>query len=452
MSKIPSNYLFSSVDLRKLIFPLIIEQFLTIAVGMVDSIMIASVGEAAVSAVSLVDTINVLLINIFTALATGGAVVVGQYLGRRANKQACGTADQIVIFSFLVSLVIMALVYVLRGFILHTVFGDITEEVSNYALRYLLIVSASIPFIAIYNAGAAIFRAMGNSRISMTTSIIMNMVNIVGNAVLIYGFKMQVEGVAIPTLISRVVAAVVIMALLKNQALDVHISMPFKFRLDKNTVKKILRIGAPNALENSMFQLGKILVLTIVTGFGTSAIAANAVSNTAAMFQILSGMAMSTAVLTVVSQCVGAMDFKQVKFYVRKCMKFGYISLIIINGVMLLCMPLILRAYNLSAETTEMARNILWYHSICVCTIWPLSFVIPSALRAANDVMFPMVVATISMWVMRVGASVFITKFFDIGVLGIWIAMTLDWAVRSVFFGIRYKGLLKKRLKGSDKI
>ena len=257
LRQIPQNYLFSKIDLKKLIVPLVIEQFLTIAVGLIDSMMVASVGESAVSAISLVDTVNILIINIFTALATGGAVVAGQYIGMKQEHNSCKAANQTLIFTTLIALFVMIIVYVLKNFILHTVFGQIEDDVANYANTYLLIVSASIPFIGMYNAGAAIFRAMGNSKVSMNTSLIMNLVNIVGNAILIYGFHMEIAGAAIPTLISRIVAAVVIVVRLGNQDLQIHIDRPFKLKFDWRMIKKILRIGIPNSLENSMFQLGK---------------------------------------------------------------------------------------------------------------------------------------------------------------------------------------------------
>ena len=229
LRQIPQNYLFSKIDLKKLIVPLVIEQFLTIAVGLIDSMMVASVGESAVSAISLVDTVNILIINIFTALATGGAVVAGQYIGMKQEYNSCKAANQTLIFTTLIALFVMIIVYVLKILYFIPFSGQIEDDVANYANTYLLIVSASpIPFIGMYNAGAAIFRAMGNSKVSMNTSLIMNLVNIVGNAILIYGFHMEIAVLAGPTLISRIVAAVVIVVRLGNQDLQIHIDSPFK--------------------------------------------------------------------------------------------------------------------------------------------------------------------------------------------------------------------------------
>ena len=279
--------LFDNRALVALIIPLIIEQFLAVLVGMADSIMVANVGEAAVSGVSLVDNIMILIINIFAALATGGAVVAGQYIGRKDEKSACKAATQLVWFVSLSAVAIMILVYFGKDIILNQVFGHITAEVKGHADIYLLIVTASIPFIALYNGGAAIFRAMGNSQVSMRVSLLMNAINVTGNAILVFGLRIGTAGVAIPTLISRMVAAIVITVLLCNQTRILHIERTLKIRFDGRMIRKILAIGVPNGLENSMFQLGKILVLSLVSTFGTYAIAANAVSNAIALFQIL---------------------------------------------------------------------------------------------------------------------------------------------------------------------
>ena len=253
-----SHYLFSNRELANLIGPLVIEQLLAVFVGMADSIMVANVGEAAVSGVSLVDNIMILIINIFAALATGGAVVAGQYIGRKDEKSACKAATQLVWFVSLSAVAIMILVYFGKDIILNQVFGHITAEVKGHADIYLLIVTASIPFIALYNGGAAIFRAMGNSQVSMRVSLLMNAINVTGNAILVFGLRIGTAGVAIPTLISRMVAAIVITALLCNQTRILHIERTLKIRFDGRMIRKILAIGVPNGQENSRIQLGKI--------------------------------------------------------------------------------------------------------------------------------------------------------------------------------------------------
>ena len=433
-----SHYLFSNRELANLIGPLVIEQLLAVLVGMADSIMVANVGEAAVSGVSLVDNIMILIINIFAALATGGAVVAGQYLGRKDEKSACKAATQLVWFVSLSAVVIMILVYFGKDIILNQVFGHITAEVKGHADIYLLIVTASIPFIALYNGGAAIFRAMGNSQVSMRVSLLMNAINVTGNAILVFGLRIGTAGVAIPTLISRMVAAIVITVLLCNQTRILHIERTLKFRFDGRIIRKILAIGVPNGLENSMFQLGKILVLSLVSTFGTYAIAANAVSNAIALFQILPGMAISLAITTVISQCVGANDYEQVHYYLKKLLVIIYVAMAGTVALIFLALPLILKAYNLSDQTAAAATNIIHFHGISAMIIWPLSFALPAAYRAAGDAKACMYTSIVSMWIFRIGFSYLVGKYMGLGVFGVWVAMVIDWVVRAICFVIRY--------------
>lgn len=433
-----SHYLFDNKALTALILPLIIEQFLAVLVGMADSIMIASVGEAAVSGVSLVDQVMLLIINLFGALATGGAVVAGQYLGRKNPEEADKAANQLIWFVTILAVGVMGLVYLGKNMILQGVFGQIEPDVMEYANTYLLIVTASVPFIALYNGGAAIFRTMGNSKITMTVSLIMNAINVVGNAILIYGFHCGVEGVAIPTLVSRMTAAILITVLLSNEKQVLHLQKTLRYRPEKETIKKILKIGIPNGLENSMFQLGKVLVLSLVSTFGTYAIAANAVCNVLASFQILPGMALSLAVTTVISRCVGAKDYEQVSYYTKKLLAISYISMFVTTIVICVALPFIMDVYNLSPETAKVAEEIMIFHSVSCVLIWTPAFTLPSILRATGDAKTCMLISIPCMWIFRIGFSYILGKYFGIGVFGVWVAMVIDWVVRVIFFVLRY--------------
>lgn len=435
-----THYLFDNKAIIALIIPLIIEQLLAVLVGMADSVMIASVGEAAVSGVSLVDNVMVLLINLFGALATGGSVVAGQYLGKKQEEKADRASNQLIWFITICAIGITILVYLGKSFILQTVFGEIAPDVRGYANTYLLIVTASIPFIALYNGGAAIFRTMGNAKVTMVVSLIMNAVNVIGNATLIYGFHMGAEGVAIPTLVSRMVAAVLIVILLFNPKQVLHLQKTLKYRPDWKMIKNILGLGIPNGLENSMFQLGKIMVLSLVSTFGTYAIAANAVSNAVAMFQILPGMAISLAVTTVISRCVGAKDYEQVSYYTKKLMTITYACMIVTNVIIYLLLPAIMQIYNLSAKTSQVTEQILIFYSVSCVLIWPIAFTLPTTLRAAGDAKMSMIISILSMWIFRIGFSYLLGKYFGMGVFGVWVAMVIDWVFRAILFVARYIG------------
>ena len=401
--------------------------------------MVAQVGEAAMSAVSLVDTVNVLLVNAFSALATGGAVIVGQYLGRREVDKAGHAGTQLLLFMAEISLIITALFYLGKGFVLGVVFGQVEADVAAHADVYYMIVEASIPFLAIYSAGAALFRVQGNSRISMWVSLLMNAINVAGNAVLIFCVKMGVAGVAIPTLVSRAVAAVVVTVLLSRPGLALQLEK-FSLRHDGRIFRHILRFGIPNGLESSMFQLGKILLLSTVSALGTASVAANAIGNTVCGFQIIPGSAMGLAMVTVVSRCVGAGSYEKARYYTKKLLKYTYLFMSVTIGASLVLLPLILKLYHVSPEAEQVARILVWMHGLVGIPLWPLSFTLPNALRAAGDTRFTLVASTVSMWTMRVGLGILMGSWWGLGVLGIWIAMLVDWVVRIFFFMPRFIG------------
>ena len=430
--------MFTKKDLIRLIIPLVIEQILAVTVGMADSMMVARVGEAAVSGVSLVDSINVLLIGLFGALATGGAVVTSQYLGRKDEKNACTSAEQLIAAILVVSLAVMAIALVFRKPILTLLFGNVEADVMMNAQIYMIITSLSFPFLAVYNACAALFRSMGNSKVSMTISLAMNLINIMGNAILIFGFGMGVAGAAIPTLVSRIFAAVTMFILISNRKYIIHIESIRNFKLNMSMIKRILRIGVPNGLENSVFQIGKILVQGIIAGLGTSAITANAIAGNIGGLGVLPGSAMGLAFITVIGQCVGAADYDGVKYYTRKLMKVTYLGMVLINVGILFLIPAIVKLYNLTDVTSEITRQLIAYHCVLAMILWPSSFALPNVLRAANDVKFTMVVSMISMWVWRIGFSKLLVDLFGLGVLGVWIAMTIDWLFRSICFIVRF--------------
>ena len=308
----------------------------------------------------------------------------------------------------------------------------------RHADIYLMIVAASIPFIALYNGGAAIFRTMGNSEISMRVSIVMNAINVTGNAILIYGFHRGTEGVAIPTLVSRITAGILILILLCRPDRAVHIERTWKYRADWKMIKNILKVGIPNGLENSMFQLGKIIVLSLVSTFGTYAIAANAVANTLASFQVLPGMAIALGVTTVIARCVGAGDYEQSTYYTKKLMGITYVSMFVTNFVIVVLLPVILKAYNLSDLTAKTTTEITIFYGVCCIIIWPIAFTTPATFRAAGDARMCMIISVASMWIFRIVFSYILGKYMGMGLFGVWAAMIIDWVVRSICFIARY--------------
>lgn len=291
---------------------------------------------------------------------------------------------------------------------------------------------------------------MGNTKLPMKMALFMNLVNIIGNAVLLYGFRMGVAGIAIPTLVSRASAAIIILCLLRNQNLLLHLPEKLHLRIDLPMQRRILSIGVPNGMETAMFEFGKILVLSLVATLGTASIAANAVGNYVGTFAIMAGFATGNATITVISQCIGAREYDQVRYYKKKMMRICRVLILASNVIVTALLPLILKIYGVSPEASRLAFTILVYHAVCACLIWAPSFLLPYVLRAANDVAPAMIIAMVSVWVFRVVTAYILVKIFGLGLLGVWIAMTVDWAFRSICFTIRYRQ--EKWLVKSEKL
>lgn len=434
----PQAPLFTKRALFTLIWPLLLEQTLSVTMGMADTLMVAGVGEAAVSSVSLVDTLNVLIIQILSALATGGAVIASQYLGRRDTENACRSAAQL--YSVLgISTVVVGIVCMLLSRpILRGVFGSIDEDVMRFAQQYFLISAVSYPFIGLYNGGAALFRAQGNSRISMLASLVMNVINIAGNALLIYGFGMGVIGAALATLIGRVFAAVFILWQNQNLSNPLRVQELADLKPRSQPIRQILSLGIPSGLENGMFQIGKLCVSSLASTLGTSAIAANAVANSVSTLANIPGNTMSLAMIPVIGQCLGAGDKKQAKHYSVTLLGIAISGLAIANALVFVLMPEIVTWFNLSAEASVLCTTVVHMFNVASVFFWATSFTLPNALRAGGDAKYTMTVSIISMWLFRVILSYVFVLQFQLGLAGVWLGMFCDWVFRSICFLIRF--------------
>lgn len=432
-----TDYLFSNTDLRRLILPLILEQALAITVGMADTMMISSVGEAAVSGVSLVDMFNMLIFSVLSALSTGGAVVVSQNLGAKRADEARKSAKQLLVTVLVFSIVLAAVIIVFRKGLLKLFFGSIEPEVMDAALIYLMISAVSFPFLGIYNSCAALFRSMGKANITFIVSIIGNVINVIGNGICIFGLHMGVAGVALPSLLSRMIMGMILYILLKNPKYEVYFERE-RFRADFKIIQKILYIGIPSGIENGIFQLGRVMVVSIISGFGTIQIAANGVANSLDNIGSLAGQAMNLAMITVIGRCVGADDQQQIRYYMKKLLLITYGATALVNIPILLGLGPILSLYGLGAETTSLAKILVIIHNGMAIFLWPMSFTFPNMLRACNDVRYPMIMSILSMFVFRVGLSYILGAQFGMGAVGVWIAMIVDWIFRIMSFMGRY--------------
>ena len=431
--------LFTRQQLIALLLPLIAEQALSVTIGLADTLMVSSVGEAAVSGVSLVDSFNTLMIQIMSALATGGAVVTSQYIGRQEPKDAKNAAAQILFILSSFSLLVAAVVVAGRHAILRGIFGSIDVDVMRYAETYFLLSALSYPFIGLYNAGAALFRAQGNSKISMLSSLVMNVVNIGGNAILIYGFGMGVMGAATASLVSRMIACFTVMFLLQKPDCALRIDHLTDLKPDLDLIKRILKVGIPAGIENGMFQIGKLSVSSLTSTLGTAAIAANAVANTTTTFLNIPANAVGMAALTVVGQCLGAGEKEQAVYYSRRLLLTAYCGAWVMNlSAFLFANRFAISLFNLSPEAQAMALDIMVWFNIVSLFVWPSSFTLPNILRAAGDARFTMTVSIVSMWAFRVGFCYVMVLGFHGRLLSIWMGMFLDWVFRSLCFFVRF--------------
>lgn len=431
--------MFTRAALVRLIWPLLLEQFLSVSMGMADTLMVSGVGEAAVSSVSLVDSVNVLILQILAALATGGAVVASQYLGRRDTESARRSAAQLYSVLGISTLAMMAVVLALSRPILRLVFGSIEADVMAFAQTYFIISALSYPFMGIYSAGAALFRAQGNSRISMLASLVMNIINIGGNALLIYGFGMGVLGAALATLAGRIVAALWVLVQQQQPENPLHVAEPGDLKPERALAGRILAIGIPSGLENGMFQIGKLCVSSLTSTLGTAAIAANAVANSVSTMANIPGNTMSLATIPVVGRCLGAGEKQQARRYALLLMGVAMAGLAVTNIALYFLIPTVVTWFSLSAQAAAMCVTVVHWFNLFSIFFWAASFTLPNVLRSGGDAKFTMTVSILSMWAFRVVLSYFFVLQMNMGLTGVWFGMFIDWICRGLCFAVRFR-------------
>ena len=432
------NLLFPRRALWMLLIPLIIEQMLNSLMGMVDTLMVSRVGAEAISAVSLVDSINNLVLQVFAAMAAGAAIICSQYLGRKDEKGCNDAAKQIVLTVVVISSVIMIIGVGFRKPLLHLIFGSVEEAVMTNAQIYFLITALSYPFIALFQAGAAFYRACGNSKFTMKTALIANVANIVGNTLFIFVLQMGAAGAAVSTLISRALCAFVVFYALRKPGYAIQLKNYFSIRPDLNLIVKILAIGVPSGIENGMFQFGKLAIQSTVSSLGTAAIAAQAMT---IIFENVNGMAavgIGIGLMTVVGQSIGAGRQEEAKYYIVKLAGYAEVAMIISCILVYIAARPVTVLAGMSEESTALCMQMILAITIVKPLLWVPSFTPPNGLRAAGDVRFSMITATLTMWLCRVALSIFLMSVVKTGPIGVWYGMFADWGVRGVIFTIRF--------------
>lgn len=433
-----TEHMFSNRDLWKLLLPLVVEQILNSLMGTADSIMVSNVGSAAISAVSLVDSINILVIQAFYALAAGGTIVCSQYIGRGDEKSANHAASQLVFIITAISTAVMALCLACRIPLLRLIFGEVEQAVMDASQIYFLITAVSFPFIALYDAGSSVYRAQGNTKVPMTIAVISNGLNIAGNAVLIWVFHLGVAGAALATLGSRVISAVAVMFLLRNPKHRLSVRNYLKIRPDLRKIKMILSVGIPSGIENGMFQFGKLAIQSTVSTLGTAAIAAQAMTNIMENLNGIAALGIGIGLMTVVGQCIGAGRKDEAVYYIKKLT--GVAEVVIIISCLLvyaLAKPVTILG-GMEPESAKLCLYMMGWITVVKPVFWTLSFVPAYGLRAAGDVKFSMLVSCTTMWLCRVSLCIFLCRRMGFGPMAVWIGMFTDWTVRGIIFTVRF--------------
>lgn len=435
----PRRLLFTGRDLFALMAPLAVEQGLVMLVGMVDVAMISNVSEAAVSAVSLVDMLAYFFIVLFAALSAGGAVVVSQYLGARRAADAGSAAAQLIGLSLLFGCAVSAVMLPLENSVLGVLFGSVEPAVMDAAWLYLLFVVLSLPFLAVYDGAAAVFRSMGKTTVTMYVSLASNLVNVAGNAVGVFVFQAGVLGVAVPTLVARIFSAVVILALVRRPRQAVTVPLRSIFRLKGAMVRRILAIAVPGALENGTFAFGKVAVVAMVALFGTTQMAANGVADSVEKLAVLVVTANNLAVITVCGQYLGAGDASGARFGVRQVLVVSFAATAALGLGEIALLPALRPLFAVTDATWQVSCVLIAAHNLLAIALHPASFNVANALRAAGDVRFTMAVGIASLVICRLGVAWGLGVLGGWGVYGVWAGMGVDWLARAIAFSLRWK-------------
>ncbi len=441
--------MFSRRGLFNLLWPLVVEQLLSVLVGVIDVFMVACVGEAAVSGVALVDSVNYLFIQVIFALTAGGTVVCAQFIGARNLKSASTSGAQLALLSVFAMALVAALFWLAGPKILGVAFGAVEADVMDDALTYMYFTVSSLPFMALFYSATSVFRAKGETRVSMLAALFMNVINVAGNAICIFGLHMGVVGVALPTFLSRALASLAIVWVMQRPDNELRIRSVGQLKPDGEIIRKILSIGVPNSVESGLFNVGKVLLQSLVSTLGTASIAAYAVASSLVTFLYLPGNALGAGMMTVVGQCYGAGEMQQARGYAKKFLGLNYAMLVVLCSAMICGAELWIGFFGLSAEASSMAVQLVVAHSVAM-VIWPTGFLFANYFRAIGRATFTMMVAIVTMAVFRIGLAYLFVMVLGKGLVWVWYAMFVDWFVRTVvYIAAFHKGAKDNQTLGS---
>ena len=428
---------FSNANLKRMMVPLFIEQLLLMVVGLADTMMVSHAGEATVSGVSLDTMIYTIFILIFSSLGAGGGVIAAQYIGRNDRENGSTAASQMFLVSFVISIILMITLLLGGKAILHLLYPGVDPAVMEACETYLWIVTLSFPANAVYNAGTALYRSMGRTSVTMRVSMMMNVINVAGNAIGIFVLHAGAAGVAWPTTISWYAAAAVMTYLCFNPENTLYIRIDRILSVNMEMIRRILHVAVPNAIEGGLFQLAKVVLGSLIATFGTAQIAANGIGQTIWSLAAVVVSSMSPIFITVIGQCIGAGDKEAARYYLWKLLRMATLLTFVWNILILLCLPLLLPLYDISEETRHLLIIIVIIHNAFCGTIGAFFGPMSAGFRAAGDVKFAMYLSIFCTVIFRTSMSFLLCSGLRMGVIGIAWAMVMDWMLKAVILIIR---------------
>jgi len=444
MSKVLDRYLSGEhLNYRQviaIIIPLFFDQLFNGIISMLNTAMISSSGTAAVAAVSMVDSLNVIMLNIFIGIATGGTVIVAQYYGAgkaESVTKAAGNAVAAVIFSAVIISI------VLTGFhdsVLTLLFKSAEPDVFANAKIYLIGSALSYPFVSVIDAISGVLRGIGNSKSYFWLSLIKNGSNLLFNIIFLKIFNFGIIGLILSIILSRFLG--MCCAFIYIRLLNRQIVLHFRdlLKIDCKMLRRIMFIGIPSAGEQVFFNAGKLITQSFIVTMGTGALAINAICNSLMVLMETGGLGLSLAIVTVVGISLGHGDYKSAKKYVRVFLILGSISVALTCLIMLPLLSPLIGFFSPEPQLLPEIMRICYICSVTTPLFWCLSFVSPAALRAAGDGRFVLVSSLISMWTLRVVLGYVLGIVFKLGILGVWLAMFIEWVLRGLMYNIRLMG------------
>ena len=432
-------------NVLKLAVPIIVEQTFVMMLGVCNTMMAGHIGEEAVSAIGMVDSINMLFISFFAALSVGATVVVAQQIGQEKPKKANETAKQAIVSGVIVAGVITLLLWIFRVPLINFLYGSAEELVKSNAKLYIEFTLLTYPFIAIEQIANGILRGAGDTKTPMYITMFMNIINIILGYRLIYGIdflhipSFGIMGAALAIAIARMIGSVIIIIVLFRGSKIIKIKKLFPFKFDMKVQKSIFNIGIPAGMEQVIFQTGKLLVQVFIVTMGTASIASNAIGMSITQIINVPGNALCLAATTLVGQYIGRDDIKGAKSTLIYLVKIATICLVSIGIIFVPIAEWLASLYTNVPEVIRLTGILIKSNSVAM-VVWAISFVLSSGLKGAGDTRYTMMTAFIGMWVFRIGLGYVLGIVFKMGILGIWIAMYIDWFVRGTMYSVRLKG------------